>query len=152
MWGSLSLMTVSTAVKTVLHFAEVVHTPHESWPSWIAGYSLYRQAPLHTFGVCARTSLHGCWMVSPSLQHTRWGFTRGVCLHHQGPPLAPCGSQEIPLLYPLVPNQTDLKSLAQSTPPVGTSRLDSTTYYVRPYLYRLMVVLFSWVAAPWIRP
>jgi hypothetical protein len=27
-------------------------------------------------------------------------------------------------------------------------RLDSTTYYARPYPYRLMVVLFSWVVAP----
>jgi hypothetical protein len=27
-------------------------------------------------------------------------------------------------------------------------RLDSITYYVRPYPYRLMVVLFSWVVAP----
>jgi hypothetical protein len=32
--------------------------------------------------------------------------------------------------------------------PVGTARLDSTTYYARPYPYRLMVVLFSWVVAP----
>jgi hypothetical protein len=28
-------------------------------------------------------------------------------LNHQGPPLALCGSQESPLLYPLVPNQAD---------------------------------------------
>jgi hypothetical protein len=27
-------------------------------------------------------------------------------------------------------------------------RLDSTTYYVRPYPYRLMVALFSWVVGP----
>jgi hypothetical protein len=32
--------------------------------------------------------------------------------------------------------------------PVGTPRLDSSTYYARPYPYRLMVVLFSWVVAP----
>jgi hypothetical protein len=32
--------------------------------------------------------------------------------------------------------------------PVGTPRLDSTMYYPRPYPYRLMVVLFSWVVAP----
>jgi hypothetical protein len=36
--------------------------------------------------------------------------------------------------------------------PVGTPRLDSTTYYARPYPYRLMVVLFSWVIAPWTDP
>jgi hypothetical protein len=38
MWGSMPLMTVSTAVITVLHSAEVVHVPRESWlssDSWI---------------------------------------------------------------------------------------------------------------------
>jgi hypothetical protein len=49
---------------------------------------------------------------------------------------------------PPIPNQTDSKSLAQSAPPVGTSRLVSTTYYVRPYSYRFMVILFSWKATP----
>jgi hypothetical protein len=34
------------------------------------------------------------------------------------------------------------------TQSVGTPRLDSTTYYSRPYPYRLMVVLFSWVVTP----
>jgi hypothetical protein len=27
--------------------------------------------------------------------------------NHQGPPLAPCGFQESPLLYPLIPSQVD---------------------------------------------
>jgi hypothetical protein len=36
--------------------------------------------------------------------------------------------------------------------PVGTPRLDSNTYYARPYPCRLMVVLFSWVVAPWTGP
>jgi hypothetical protein len=49
---------------------------------------------------------------------------------------------------PHIPNQTDPKSLAQSAPPVGMPRLVSTTYYARPYQYRLVVVLFSWVTAP----
>jgi hypothetical protein len=31
MWGSMPLMTVSTAVIIVLHSAEVVHVTHESW-------------------------------------------------------------------------------------------------------------------------
>jgi hypothetical protein len=110
MWGSVPLMTMNMAIKTVLHFAEVMHIPHESGPSWIVGYSLYIWAPLHTSGVCTRTSLQDCSMVSLSLQCTRWGFTEGVNLDHQGPPLASCGSQESPLLYPLVPNQTDRKS------------------------------------------
>jgi hypothetical protein len=35
---------------------------------WIAEYSLYGRVPLHTSGVCARTSLQGCSMVFPSLQ------------------------------------------------------------------------------------
>jgi hypothetical protein len=37
----------------------------------IAEYCLYRQVPLHTSGVCARTSVQGCSMVFPSLQRTR---------------------------------------------------------------------------------
>jgi hypothetical protein len=36
----------------------------------------------------------------------------------------------------------------QSAAPVDTPRLDSTTYYVRPYPYRLIVALLSWVVAP----
>jgi hypothetical protein len=152
MSGSMALMTISTTVKTVLHSTEVVHISHESWPSWIAGYSLYRQAPLHTSGVCARTLLQGCSMIFPSLQRTYWGFTRGVGSDHQGPPLVPCGSQERPLLYLVIPNQKDPKSLAQSTASVSTPRLDSTTHCARPYPYRIMVVLFSWVAAPWTGP
>jgi hypothetical protein len=38
MWGSMPLMTMSTAVITVLHSAEVVHVTHELWlstDSWI---------------------------------------------------------------------------------------------------------------------
>jgi hypothetical protein len=31
MWGSIPLMTMSTAIITVLHSAEVVHIPHEQW-------------------------------------------------------------------------------------------------------------------------
>jgi hypothetical protein len=34
------LMTVSTAVITVLHYAEVVHIPHESRSTLIVGYPL----------------------------------------------------------------------------------------------------------------
>jgi hypothetical protein len=120
MWGSMMLMTMSTTVIIVLHSAEVVHVPHELWSSLIAGYTLYKRVPLHTSGVCTRTSLQDCSMVFPSLQHTRWGFTGGVSPDHQGPPLAPCGSQESPLPYPLIPNQTDPRESTQSAPPIGT--------------------------------
>jgi hypothetical protein len=44
---------VSSAVIIVLHSAEVVHIPHESRSSLIAGYPLYKRVPLHTSGVCA---------------------------------------------------------------------------------------------------
>jgi hypothetical protein len=37
----------------------------------------------------------------------------------KGPPLAPCGSQECPLPYPLIPNHTNPMSLIKSAPPVG---------------------------------
>jgi hypothetical protein len=152
MWGSMSLMTVSTTVITVLHSAEVVHIPHESRSSLIARYLLYRWVFLHTSGVCVRTSLQGCSMISPSLQRTCWGFTGGVSLDHQGPPLMPCGSQESPLPYPLIPNQTDPKRVHSIRTTDWYGKLGSTTYYTRPYPYRLMVVLFSWVVAPWTGP
>jgi hypothetical protein len=152
MWGFMPLMTVSTAVITVLHSTKVVHIPRESQSSWIAGYPLYRRVPLHTFGVCARTSLQGCSMVFSSLQCTRWGFTGGVSPDHQGPALAPCGSRESPLPYPLIPNQTDPKRVHSIRTTDWYDKLGSATYYTRPYPYRLMVVLFSWVIAPWTGP
>jgi hypothetical protein len=46
------------------------------------------------------------------------------------------------------PNIPAVCHLSFSAQPVGTPRLDSTTYYARPYPYKLMVVLFSWVVAP----
>jgi hypothetical protein len=152
MWGFMPLMTVSMAVITVLHSAEVVHIPHESWSSLLARYPLYRWALLHTSGVCARTSLQCSSMVSPTLQRNRWGFTGGVSLDHQGHPLVPCGSQESPLLYPLIPNQMDPKRVHSIHTSNWYSKLGSTTYYTRPYPYKPMVVLFSWVVAPWTGP
>jgi hypothetical protein len=152
MWGSMPLMTVSTTVIIVLYSVKVVHIPHESRLSSIAGYPLYRWVPLHTSGVCARISLQGCSMVFPSLQCTRWGFTGGVSPDHQGPPLVPCGSQESPLPYPFIPNQTDPKRVHSIRTTDWYAKLDSTTYYTRPHPYRLMAILFSWVVAPWTGP
>jgi hypothetical protein len=88
-------------------------------------------------------------MVFPSLQRTYWGFTVGVSPDHQGPPLAPCGSQESPLPYPFIPSQTDPKRVHLICTTDWYAKLDSTTYYTMPYPYRLMVVLFSRVVAPW---
>jgi hypothetical protein len=150
MWGSMPLVTVSTTVITVLHSTEVVHIPHESRSSLIAGYLLYRWVPLHTSGVCVKTSLQGCSMVSPSLQRSHWGFTGGVSPDHKEPSLASCGSQESPLPYPLIPNQTDPKRVHSIRTTDWYTKLGSTTYYIRPYPYRFMVVLFLWVVAPWI--
>jgi hypothetical protein len=152
MWGSMPLMTVSTVVIIVLHSAEVVHLPHESRSTLIAWNPLYRQVLLHTSGVCARTSLQGCSMAFPSLQHTCWGFTGCVSPDHQGPPLASCGSQESPLPYPLIPNQADPKRVQSIRTTDWYTKLGSTTYYAMPYPYRLMVVLFSWEVAPSIDP
>jgi hypothetical protein len=143
---------VSTIVITILHSAEVVHLPHESRSSLIVGYPLYRRVPLHTSGVCARTSLQGCSMAFPSLQRTRWGFTGGVSPDHQGSPLAPCGSHESPLPYPLIPIQADPKIVHSIHTTDWYVKLDSTTYYDKSYPYRLMVVLFSWEVAPWTSP
>jgi hypothetical protein len=47
---------------------------------WIAEYSLYRRAPLHTSKVCARKSQQDCSMVSSSLQCTHWGFTASMSI------------------------------------------------------------------------
>jgi hypothetical protein len=62
-------------------------------------------------------------------------------------PLVSCGSQENPLLYPLVPNQVDPKRVHSICTTDWYAKLDSTTYYTRSYPYRPMVILFSWVAA-----
>jgi hypothetical protein len=152
MWGSVPLMTVSSTIITVLHSTDVVHIPHESWSSLIDGYPLYRRVPLHTSGVCDRTSLQGCWMVFPSLQRTQWGFTRGVSPDHQGPPLTPCSSHKSPLPYPLIPNQMDPKRVHSIRTPDWYAKLGSTTYCTRSYPYRLIVVVLSWVVAPWTGP
>jgi hypothetical protein len=152
MWGSMRLMTVSTTIITLLHSTEVVHIPDESRSSLIVEYPLYRRVPLHTFGVCARTSLQGCSMVFPSLQRTRWGFTGGVSPDHQGPPVAPCGSQKSPLPYPLIPSQMDPKRVHSICTTDWYIKLGFARYYTRRHPYRLMVVLFSWVVAPWTGP
>jgi hypothetical protein len=79
---------------------------HSPWVAIIldSRIPLYMWVPLHTSGVCARTSLQGCSLVFLSLQRTHWGFTGGVSPDHQGPPLASSGSRESPLSYPLIPN------------------------------------------------
>jgi hypothetical protein len=152
MWESMLLMTVSMAVITVLHSTEVVHISHASRSSLIVRYPFYRRVPLHTSGVCAMTSLQGCSMVFPSLQHTQWGFIGGLSLDHQGPPLASCGSQKSPLHYPLIPIQTDPKRVHSICTANWYAKLCSNTYYTWSYPYGLMVVLFSWVVAPWTGP
>jgi hypothetical protein len=61
------LITVSTSVITVLHSVEVIHIPHESQLSLVAGHPLIRWNPLHTSSVCARISLQGFSMAYSSL-------------------------------------------------------------------------------------
>jgi hypothetical protein len=58
----------------------------------------------------------------------------------------PCGFQESPLLYPLIPNQVDPKRVHSTRYTRWYTKLASTTYYARLYLYRLVVALFLWVA------
>jgi hypothetical protein len=62
--------------------------------------------------------------------------------NHQGPPLAPCGSQESPLLYPLIPNQVDPWRVHSTRSTRWYTKLASTTYYTRSYPYRLMLHYF----------
>jgi hypothetical protein len=73
-------------------------------------------------------------MVSSSLQRTHLGFTGGVSPDHQGPPLAPRGSQESPLLYPLILNQADPKRVHSIRTADWYAKLGSTTYYMLTFL------------------
>jgi hypothetical protein len=53
MWGSTPLRTVSTAIITVLHSAEVVHVTHESWLSSDRRILIVPMSTLtHFQGVC----------------------------------------------------------------------------------------------------
>jgi hypothetical protein len=88
MCGSMPLMTVSTAVITVLHSADVVHVPHESQSSSVAGYPLYRRVPLHTSGCIGHHYKVVQWFslvcsvpaeVSPEVSVQ---ITKGPCLRH----------------------------------------------------------------------
>jgi hypothetical protein len=53
MWGSMPLITLSTTVITVLHYAEVVHILHESRLSLVARHPLIRWNTFTHFSGCA---------------------------------------------------------------------------------------------------
>jgi hypothetical protein len=98
------LITVSMTVMTVLHFAEVVHIPHESRLYLVASHPLIRRNNFTHFQVCARISLQGFqWLLLACSAPTEVSLEVSV-QNHQGTPLALSGSQESPLLYPLIPN------------------------------------------------
>jgi hypothetical protein len=75
----------------------------------------------------------------------------------RSPPLMPYGFQPSqlyphhPTVQPSQHHWTYQWFYHRSFPaqPVDTPRLNSTTYYARSYPYKLIVVLFSWVVAPW---
>jgi hypothetical protein len=140
MWGSMPLVTVSTTVIEVLQSAKVVHIPHESRSSLIAGYPLYRRVPLHTSGVCTWTSLQSCSMVFPSLQYTHWGFTGGVSSDHQGPLLRRVVLKGVHSLTHSFPSRWITRESTQSALPIGTPNkvLPHTTpgrTHIGSYLY-----------------
>jgi hypothetical protein len=66
----------------------------------------------------------------------------------RGPLLCRVVPRRVHSLTPLIPNQKDPKRVHSVRTADLYAKLGSTTYYTRPYPYRLMVVLFSWVVAP----
>jgi hypothetical protein len=150
-------MTMSMAVMTVLHSAEVVHVTHESSLSSDSRILVVPMSTLtHFEGVCQEITtrlFNGfIWLVTYPLRFHRQH-------EHRTHPEAPSCDLWVPAVTALPkpshgsaitasPNIPAGRHLSFPAQPVGTPRLDSTTYYARPYPYRLMVVLFSWVVAP----
>jgi hypothetical protein len=113
-------MTVSTAVITVFHSEEAVHIPHASRSSLIAGYPLYRRVPLHTSGVCARTSLQGCSMVSPSFSVPAEVSLDVSVQITKGPLLRHVVLRRVRSLTHSFPTRQIPRESTQSTPLIGT--------------------------------
>jgi hypothetical protein len=151
------LMTVSTAVITVLHSAEVVHITHESLLSSDNRILVVPMSTLtHFQGVCQENTtrlFNG--FIKLATYPLRFHRQHEHCTH----PEAPSCALWVPAIAALpTPSHGSANATSSNIPavchrsfpaqPVGTPRLDSTTYYARPYQYRLMVVLFSWVVTP----
>jgi hypothetical protein len=151
------LMTVSTAVITVLHSAEVVHITHESWLSSDSRILVVSTSTLtHFQGVCQEITTR---LFNGFIQLVTYPLRIHRQREHRTHPETPSCALWVPAIAAL-PTPSHCSAIAASlniptvchlsfpAQPVGTPRLDSTTYYARPYPYRLMVVLFSWVVAP----
>jgi hypothetical protein len=161
MWGSMPLMTVSTTVITVLHSAEVVHVTHESWlssDSWILVVPM--STLTHFQGVCQKITTR---LFNGFLQLVTYPLRFYRRCEHRTHPEAPSCALWVSAIAALPtsshgsaiaasPNISAVWHLSFPAQPVGTPRLDSTIYYVRPCSYRLMIVLFSWVVALWTSP
>jgi hypothetical protein len=151
------LMTVSTAVIIVLHSAEDVHVTHVSRLSLYSRILVVPTSTLtHFQGVCQEITTR-LFNGFPELITYPLRFHRRR--EHRTHPEAPSCASWIPAIAALPtpshgsaivasPNILAVCHLSFPAQPVGTLRLDSTTYYVRPYPYRLMVALFSWLVAP----
>jgi hypothetical protein len=157
MWGSMSLMIVSVVVITVLHcrgctcFPWVViileklntHCTDEhpyTLPRCVLG-NHYKTIQWFYLACNVPTEVSPLvWALHPPripvlclLGSSHHSYT------HTTPQFTIIASPNIPAVLP-----SQLRAQL-----VGTPRLDSTTYYAKPYPYRLMVVMFSWVVAPW---
>jgi hypothetical protein len=148
-WGSMLLMTMSTAVITVLHSAEVVHVTHESWFSsdrriLVVPGNHYKTVQWFHLDCNVPTEVSlPAWASHPP---------RSPLLCLMGPAIA---ASPTPSHGSAITTSLNIQVVCHHSfpaQPVGTPRLDSTTYYARPYPCRLMVVLFSWVVAPWTGP
>jgi hypothetical protein len=150
MWGSMPLMTVSTTVMTVLHSTKVVHIPHEYWfhhPSatrkspFCYVYTSYGAWPRDHYNAFQWFPLD-CSVPAEVSSEVSVRITKGPHLHRVVLRRVQSLTHSFPIKW--IPRES-----TQSTPPIGTPRLDSATYYARPYPYRLIYVLFSWVVASW---
>jgi hypothetical protein len=78
------LMTMGTAVIIVYTLYRMYTFPMSHDYPWIAKYSLYRRAPLHTSDVCARKSLQGLFNSFVHLVTYPLRLHR-QCEHHTNP-------------------------------------------------------------------
>jgi hypothetical protein len=116
-------MTVSTAVITVLHSTKVVHIPYESWSSLIAGHPLYRWVPLHTFEVCAKTTLQGCSVAFPSCSVPTEVSPEVSVQITKGPLLCHVVLRRIHSLTHSFPTRRIPRESTQSAPPIDMPNL-----------------------------
>jgi hypothetical protein len=106
-WGSMPLITMSMTHDSSTLYRRCTHSP---WVTIILGI----KAPvdpteyLYTLLWCALGYHYKAFQYLLLVCSAPGEVSPEVLVqNHQGPPFVPCGSQESPLTYPLVPNQVN---------------------------------------------